>query len=248
MPCLGWLIAPTIYARRKRARQTEAKTAEAEGLRRTKDGGYIMLVDSRARRIWAPNVPCAPTPIAVAASPRWAQTPGGPGYDIIGSVQSTSDGGYLLMGRTGSYGAGTLDAWCAKADATGTPAWQRTYGAAGGDSAAAVRFLPAEGSILAGLTSAGATADMVCVKWDNLGNIVWERKYGGTGLYGAAGPGKHARTGDETGWLPHLHLAGRTRNTGSFLDPALATRTEIPPPGLAFAPAPKKRMFMPCQA
>ena len=44
------------------------------------------------------------------------------------SIQQTSDGGFIVAGGTGSYGAGDWDYWVLKLDANGNVIWQKTYG------------------------------------------------------------------------------------------------------------------------
>ena len=46
----------------------------------------------------------------------WNQTHGGAGYDYLSSMVETSDGGYALVGYTGSFGAGAYDFWLVKTD------------------------------------------------------------------------------------------------------------------------------------
>jgi hypothetical protein len=49
----------------------------------------------------------------------WAKTYGGTDWDWANSVQQTSEGGYIVAGGTGSFGAGTWDAFLVKTDASG---------------------------------------------------------------------------------------------------------------------------------
>jgi len=46
----------------------------------------------------------------------WNQTHGGAGYDYLSSMVETSDGGYALVGYTGSFGARAYDFWLVKTD------------------------------------------------------------------------------------------------------------------------------------
>ncbi|MBU1750131.1 MAG: PKD domain-containing protein [Chloroflexi bacterium] len=49
----------------------------------------------------------------------WEKTLGGSNWDIAHSIQETSDGGFIMAGRTLSSGAGNYDAWVLKLDSTG---------------------------------------------------------------------------------------------------------------------------------
>ena len=50
---------------------------------------------------------------------QWAKTYGGTSYDYARSVQQTSDGGYIVVGETRSFGAGNYDAFIVKTDENG---------------------------------------------------------------------------------------------------------------------------------
>ncbi len=49
----------------------------------------------------------------------WERTFGGSKKDIGYSVRQTSDGGFILLGETQSFGAGKSDFWLIKTDAEG---------------------------------------------------------------------------------------------------------------------------------
>jgi len=49
----------------------------------------------------------------------WEMTYGGAGHDWPRSIKQTSDGGYVVAGRTESFGVGHYDFWILKLDASG---------------------------------------------------------------------------------------------------------------------------------
>lgn len=114
----------------------------------------------------------------------WQKAYGGSGHDTAFAVDTTADGGYIVAGRTESFGAGSADFWVLKLDATGTLAWQRTYGGSALDWAFAIRQTADGGYLVAGQTlSFGAGAeDAWILKLDTAGAVEWQRAYGGTSL------------------------------------------------------------------
>ena len=115
---------------------------------------------------------------------QWARTYGDDWEDEWPfSVRQTSDGGYIVAGRTESFGAGGTDFWVLKLDSEGLVEWQCTYGGAGNDYANCIQQTSDGGYIVAGDTeSFGAGGyDAWILKLDSSGNIDWQNTYGGTG-------------------------------------------------------------------
>jgi len=112
----------------------------------------------------------------------WDKTFGGTCRDRAYSIQQTSDGGYILAGHTGSYGAGDDDFWLVKTDSEGNKKWDKTFGGTSEDRAYSIQQTFDGGYIFAGHTeSYGAgDCDFWLVKTDSEGNKEWDKTFGGT--------------------------------------------------------------------
>jgi len=58
----------------------------------------------------------------------WEKTFGGTDHDSGYSVQQTSDGGYIVVGATGSVGLSWRDIYLLKVDSQGNLVWEKTFG------------------------------------------------------------------------------------------------------------------------
>ena len=67
-------------------------------------------------------------PQVASAQTGWWRTYGGTDYDEGYSVQQSTDGGYVIVGWAGSFGAGGSDVYLIKTNAEGDTFWTRTYG------------------------------------------------------------------------------------------------------------------------
>jgi hypothetical protein len=111
------------------------------------------------------------------AQQRWERNYGGAGEDQGRSVQQTSDGGYIVAGRTGSYP--NYDVYLIKTNATGDTLWTRTYGT-GSDVGYSVQQTTDGGYIIAGFTTFGNDYQVYLIKTNSSGDTLWTRAYGGT--------------------------------------------------------------------
>ncbi len=153
----------------------------ASSVQQTSDQGYIVAGGTESfgagnRDIWLLK-------LDAAGNVAWEKTYGGTGTDEANSVQQTSDQGYIVAGRTESFGAGNRDIWLLKLDAAGNVAWEKTYGGTGSDYAQFVRQTADMGYIVAAATSYsfGSTSDVWLIKLDGSGSITWQKTYGGEG-------------------------------------------------------------------
>jgi predicted secreted protein len=112
----------------------------------------------------------------------WNKTFGGVNLDRGGTVEETSDGGYIIGGRTKSYGAGNYDFWLIKTDNDGNALWDKTFGGSAGDANQAYKQTLDGGFICSGwTTSYGNGYQFYVVKTDSEGNADWANPYGGSG-------------------------------------------------------------------
>jgi hypothetical protein len=111
---------------------------------------------------------------------QWQKTYGGTYDDYANSIQQTSDGGYIVAGRTYSFGAGYADVWVLKLDASGNVQWQKTYGGTYDDYANSIQQTSDGGYIVAGVTKSfrAGNADVWVLKLDASGNVQWQKIYG----------------------------------------------------------------------
>jgi hypothetical protein len=111
----------------------------------------------------------------------WSRTFGGPLYEDIFSIQPTTGGGYILAGRTLSYGAGNYDAYLVKTNSSGDSLWTRHFGGPGFETATAVQQTADGGYVFAGITSSygAGNEDFWLFKTNSNGDSVWSRTFGG---------------------------------------------------------------------
>jgi uncharacterized delta-60 repeat protein len=112
----------------------------------------------------------------------WAKSYGGAGGDWAYSIQRTSDGGYIVVGETGSFGAGYADLWALKLNSDGAVSWQKAYGGIDWDEATSIQQTRDSGYIVAGWTGSFGTGDydFWVLKLNSDGTTSWQKRYGGT--------------------------------------------------------------------
>ena len=66
--------------------------------------------------------------VVPSSSNTWIKTFGGTGEDKGGSVQQTTDGGYIVTVYTNSFGNGNYDVYLIKTDENGDSLWTKTFG------------------------------------------------------------------------------------------------------------------------
>jgi WD40 repeat protein len=125
---------------------------------------YLIQVDSEGNKIWA-------------------RTFGGPDMEEAGAIQQTADGGYILTGRTASYGAGGGDVFLIRTDELGHPLWSQTYGGEHSDNGCAMQETPEGDFLILAEILHGETEytqqnpDIYLLKVDSAGNEIWSQTW-----------------------------------------------------------------------
>ena len=119
-------------------------------------------------------------PVPLPTSGGWMKTFGGENSDTGHSVRQTSDGGYIVVGSTFSFGVGEADFWVIKTDGNGNKLWDMTFGGLYWDIPTDVKQTNDKGYIITGRThSFGAgNIDVWVIKLDETGNVQWNKTYG----------------------------------------------------------------------
>lgn len=147
-------------------------------VQQTTDGGYILAGYSVNFSTGDSDAYMIKT--NAAGDTLWTRIIGGISEDAANSIQQTSDGGYIVIGYTSSFGAGGSDLFLIKMDNNGTIQWTKTFGGTGNDIGKSVRQTIDGGYIIAGYTSSFGTGyqDTYLVRTDGTGNILWEKTLG----------------------------------------------------------------------
>jgi len=160
---------------------------DGHSIRRTSDGGFVIGgFTSSYGQTPGSSTDLYIVKIDSVGNIEWGRTIGGPASEYGYSAIQTRDGGYVIAGKTFSYGqgGGFSDMYIAKLRSDGSLAWTRTIGGPYNDLAHSVMETSDGFYVVVGETQSfsshpGMDGDAYIVKLDTAGNIIWSRVVGG---------------------------------------------------------------------
>lgn len=148
-------------------------------VRQTTDGGYAILGQTHSSGQGQGDFYFFKTD--ADGNEQWTKTYGGVAVDEGRYFSLTKDGGYILVGKTESFGAGGEDIYVVKTDVSGSIEWEKTYGGDLKDTGKSIEQTQDGGYIIA---SSSRSFNWVSpwawfIKTDSEGETEWAKKFGG---------------------------------------------------------------------
>jgi len=148
----------------------------AQYVSQTSDGGYIVTGMTNSYGSLSSDILLLK--IDSTGNQEWIKTLGGSDQDAGYCVRQTSDGGFIIVGETDSYGDNG-DVFLVKTDNLGNEEWNQTFGGNEWDCGHSVQQTTDDGYILCGWYKNDMyDSDVYLIKTDDLGNEEWNKKFG----------------------------------------------------------------------
>jgi uncharacterized protein (TIGR02145 family) len=142
---------------------------EGQSVYQTLDGGYIISGETYSFGAGNRDIYLLKTDDTGDIS--WTKTYGGT-LGEVGFAQPTSDGGYIIIGYTKSFGGGDSDIYLIKINTDGDTTWTKTIGETGFEDGFSIKQTFDAGFVIVGRTNSygAGLRDVYLIKTDSLGN------------------------------------------------------------------------------
>jgi hypothetical protein len=161
---------------------TNVAVGAGNAVQETSDHGFI-VAGTQANDFSSPgDVFLMKTDTTGAAS--WKKRFAVAGGGMANAVQQTSDGGYIVVGETGTQ-TGNHHVYALKTDASGNaaPGWPKTYGASDSCGYAVLEVSNPNGYMIVGYQNIPQQNENVYViRTDTTGSVIWEKSDYGAGI------------------------------------------------------------------
>ena len=145
----------------------------------TTDGGFIITGGAKDASLVSDDLYLIR--LDAGGDTLWTKKYGGPLGDYGTEVRQTTDGGFIAIGTTASYGAGSTDFYFIRTDASGDTLWTRTVGGTNLEFGQSVYECHDGGFIATGGTASYGFGDydLYLVRLNASGTVRWARTVGG---------------------------------------------------------------------
>jgi len=139
----------------------------------TTDGGYAVVGGTASFGVGDTNIFLVKFDSTGAIE--WSRSVGGTERDEGYSIVQATDGGYVVAGRTWSFGIGNANLFLVKFSSLGNMEWARTFGRTGWDYGYSIVQTTDGGYAIAGYTYSSGSGDILLVKVSDIGALEWHR-------------------------------------------------------------------------
>lgn len=155
------------------------KEEEGYSVQQTMDGGFIICGETQSFGSGNSDIYLIKTD--ESGNKIWEKAIGGTSEDCGYSVQQSTDGGFIIIGKTSSFGAGNDDVFLVKTDSAGKIVWEKTFGGINADGGYSIQETMDAGYVIVGYTKSSGEGDhdVYLIKTNQNGEKLWEKTFGG---------------------------------------------------------------------
>lgn len=151
------------------------------GIVQLSDGDYVVVGDTSSLSYTAGDYDGFIAKIESDSTMSWFKTAGGVVIDSYKNIIKNTDGTYIAVGYTDSFGSGARDGYITRYSANGDWIWSKALGGTGEDAIQGVSKYVDDTFLVAGYAYSfgSGNSDILSVKYSTDGSLVWANTFGG---------------------------------------------------------------------